>query len=698
MRREDLFNAIGMVEESRLARCEKNQHPFTATGRANSKVKTGGKYAAKSKRKGMSKVWLVAAIIAAMVLLMGCAIVLKSLGMLSMGTTNVDIPIDYHNSVTEERSVLSLQGYQGTPGYQAALEWNQFLDTYDPDGSILASLPDKKNTGIPAEYSAYSCYTQEMKAKIDEICAKYGLELLGKSYLEDTNEEFFGALGIDGIIVENAQAEVVLYPEYYYRDGTFVVYGLTTLTGDNTPWQFPIEFNLRCVMKSSFDCVTNHIKDLSGFTEWTYTLSDGTEVLLALSKEGAFIIADCTDCFITITLETTVQKWYMDEPVTMDKAALEAVANTFDLTFHPQKPDVAAAEAREEARYQEYLRQTEAAQKANEEFYGKGSYAERIRYNIQEEYRSDRYGYVLMDLDGNGIAELLIGQDGWFKHLYTVSGETTTALIDANILPYANYYLCEGNIIAMVVDQHTYQFGKVVGDHMQWDVILEYDDRHYPEHPWRKIHYDGYIKDSDPIPESEFNAIIHSYKRVVIDTTPLSEFPQETEVVRSPDKMYPDIYRNFEEMILSRLDSDERDAYSFALLDFDGDGQEELIVYERTFTSIYTMTDGVLNTIISAYDITICEENIIKKTMRYSEDTYAVCYYQIVEGNQTKLVEYLRYDADRDPMNPWFRSTDASGFDGTLVPITEHEFDRIMDSYKDVGLEMKPLSEYPFDE
>lgn len=127
----------------------------------------------------------------------------------------------------------------------------------------------------------------------------------------------------------------------------------------------------------------------------------------------------------------------MDEPVTMDKAALEAFANTFDLTFHPQKPDIAAAEAREDARYQEYLRQTEAAQKANEEFYGKGSYAERIRYNIEEEYRSDRYGYVLMDLDGNGVAELLIGQDGWFKHLYTVSGETTTALIDANIFIYA---------------------------------------------------------------------------------------------------------------------------------------------------------------------------------------------------------------------------------------------------------------------
>lgn len=77
---------------------------------------------------------------------------------------------------------------------------------------------------------------------------------------------------------------------------------------------------------------------------------------------------------------------------------------------------------------------------------------------------------------------------------------------------------------------------------------------------------------------------------------------------------------------------------------------------------------------------------------------YAVCYYRIVNGNQTEMIEYLRYDADRDNRNPWFRSSDASGFDRTLVPITETEFERTMESYKTLGIEMKPLSEYPFAE
>ena len=63
MRREDLFIAIGMVEESRLARCENNRNPSEVTHREDSKMKNGGKYSTKSKRKGMPRILLIAALI-----------------------------------------------------------------------------------------------------------------------------------------------------------------------------------------------------------------------------------------------------------------------------------------------------------------------------------------------------------------------------------------------------------------------------------------------------------------------------------------------------------------------------------------------------------------------------------------------------------------------------------------------------------
>ena len=69
MTREDLLHAIGTVEESRLARCEKNRVPSMVISEEDIKMNKG-KF---TKRKGIPKVWLIAAIISAMVFMMGCA-------------------------------------------------------------------------------------------------------------------------------------------------------------------------------------------------------------------------------------------------------------------------------------------------------------------------------------------------------------------------------------------------------------------------------------------------------------------------------------------------------------------------------------------------------------------------------------------------------------------------------------------------
>lgn len=73
MTREDLLHAIGMVDEERLARCENHRKPSVVTHREDSKMKNA-KYASNSKRKGMPRVWLIAAIIGATLLLMGSGI------------------------------------------------------------------------------------------------------------------------------------------------------------------------------------------------------------------------------------------------------------------------------------------------------------------------------------------------------------------------------------------------------------------------------------------------------------------------------------------------------------------------------------------------------------------------------------------------------------------------------------------------
>lgn len=73
MTREDLLQAIGTVEESRLARCEKNRGPSMVIHEEDSKMKNG-KYSNTRRSAGVKRIWMIAAVIALATVLMGSAI------------------------------------------------------------------------------------------------------------------------------------------------------------------------------------------------------------------------------------------------------------------------------------------------------------------------------------------------------------------------------------------------------------------------------------------------------------------------------------------------------------------------------------------------------------------------------------------------------------------------------------------------
>ena len=70
--------------------------------------------------------------------------------------------------------VISLSGYLDTPESKALAEWNAFTESYDADGSIIASIGNQP-TGFEETYGLYLVYTQEMADKLEEILAKYNL-------------------------------------------------------------------------------------------------------------------------------------------------------------------------------------------------------------------------------------------------------------------------------------------------------------------------------------------------------------------------------------------------------------------------------------------------------------------------------------------------------------------------------------------
>ena len=126
--------------------------------------------AAPKKRIPSKRLVLIAAIIALMLLLVGCVAYILGLKDVYVGEYTYDAGF----GETGVSNSISLQGFVGTPNYQAAKEWNDYLSTCDPSDPDV--IPGYESS---MEYMAYLCYTPEMEAKIDEICDKYGLQVLG---------------------------------------------------------------------------------------------------------------------------------------------------------------------------------------------------------------------------------------------------------------------------------------------------------------------------------------------------------------------------------------------------------------------------------------------------------------------------------------------------------------------------------------
>ena len=240
--------------------------------------------------------------------------------------------------------------------------------------------------------------------------------------------------------------------------------------------------------------------------------------------------------------------------------------------------------------------------------------------------------------------------------------------------------------------------------HDYWIEIRSYWG-HSDESPWRLCYS---VDDDRPITEEEYYQYCNSKERVVLDMLPLTDYPLPEPANYNTNGRDVTLYNtasSYEEMIRNdiinpvELQPGVFSEPKYALLDLDHDGQEELIIDEDEYRVVYTMADGKAipmysGTTYNGVALNICMGNIIEIIHSYSGENKAYCYYRM-SGTTGEMVEYLRYDAERNPQNPWFRSVDGSGQDISLEPITKAEFDRIRNAYAPQELDWKPVAEYP---
>lgn len=298
------------------------------------------------------KLGLIAAILAAMVILMGCAIVcalrmenlkianypedklvIGSDGMHIIGTASVD------------RQILTLAGLKGTAGYQAAVEWYAFNQEYDPDRTIyLQVISEGNNPEFPPAYDRYGLYSQEMKTILDSIADKYGLKLQGARLKFLTLKNMCKALGVQSIHTAENNVTVHVVSGECYENGNFYLTLNFTLPVDEKDAVDRTEGTLMWNRKDCFsdDMVT--METAGDWEEWNYTTAAGNQVLIIRSESDyrGWIICDREEAILSIQIETSKELWYnIDGKVWADKAYLtdrqmEQIADAVDLSIQPR--------------------------------------------------------------------------------------------------------------------------------------------------------------------------------------------------------------------------------------------------------------------------------------------------------------------------------------------------------------------------
>lgn len=414
MKRSDIRNAYQQIKPD-----EESRERMLSQILLSSEISPAGKDE-RIMRKKMKPV-VIAALIGLMVVLMGCAIAAMSLQDMVIGEHSIKIGeiLDSEGNVVTERytvkDVISLQGIKDSPNQLAAKEWFEYEQSYVVDWNEERDEFEKNRSEV---YDAYSAYTQEMADKLDEIAHKYGLKLAGAQAAVQSyqNNILFDALGFENLHHENADVEVEYLSGYFYECGNFNMDFLLTLPKGN--WAHEILLNIRYCGKEYLDTVYTSIRNIESVEQWNYTTAHGNHILIVMGEGFARFFCDRDDAFLTSGFGTD----YVSESGTiqyMTKQEIELVADALDFDVVSKQPDMETVKqeiAESEARRQEALKKSSR----------KYGYREFIADRIKALEHPENLYYTEIDIDQNGVVDLLLGSKERCDAMWTIACDEDT--------------------------------------------------------------------------------------------------------------------------------------------------------------------------------------------------------------------------------------------------------------------------------
>ena len=645
------------------------------------------------------RLWLVAAVIGLMLLLVGCTVAyVLRLQDLKVAEYRPTTPTVYDENgdvislpTLAPRTQITLQG----ANQEALAEWNSFCRDYDPDGAILTAN-DNNELGIPNPYYIpYGCYSQEMVDKLDEIVQKYDLKLLSPDVGCQSYESsvLFSSLGIDGVF----HGDVEYLAGYFYPEGTFNIALLFQPDTDQWPYK-DNSASYYYSVKEYFDPVYYEVADLENCTQWNYTRKDGRTVLLVMNDEWARIITDLQDALVTVSFASS--KWDGGTKVQMSQSALEQISEQFDFSIQPHPADMTKVDALMEAARAAYEAERAAAA---ENLYTQGY----EQYIQQELDRAAEHGtrtrdglfYSLCDLNGDGVMELLSGGKASLWEILSMRDGKSFQYADCekiSSLAALQFTVCENHVLELerLKDNSAeiwYYFRAEAEGLTYLEGLEKNGDTWYslPVSPTEGP--DAEVRTE--ITEQQAQAIIASY-------VPLETQPQWQQMKRYGEPVKPipwtDPYAIY---IATSLEwFEDAGKLTYTLMDLNGDGVQELIARDvwtipRGCTepeyelSVHTIVDGELELVTDDSMTGVCEGGIL---MCSEKDGTHYDFYRM-KGTELELIEMIYQDCIS---KYWVRA--VKGENPQSSNCSEETARSYIAQYHPIELNMKPFSEYPF--
>ena len=332
MNGKDIFRGLQYIGDDLIENAETGQFP--AQNQESGKT-----------HRPIRRPLLIAALIALLLLLVGCAVVyVLKLENVKIGTGTEQRDYSLVDGVyvedphTVNTTTLSMAGLKGSNAYKAC------ADFYAYETELRAS------TSASGDWTGYD---DAINAKAQELAEQYGLKPEGQPLTFRTTRNLCNALGVERF-VRNSQDVSIDVDQGFCRDsGNFFVLLRFAFPEDQG---YEVTYTSGALYWNRQDTFSREyftLEDRGDWVERNYTTSAGNTVLILTSpsQERGYIICDRGDALMTVWLDVNPELLSEDAGVVsaeylhMTDAQLDMVADALDFAIQPNVPTQADVDA-----------------------------------------------------------------------------------------------------------------------------------------------------------------------------------------------------------------------------------------------------------------------------------------------------------------------------------------------------------------